>query len=201
MHVCMCLRRMHVCVFMRACICGCLAPMTKAKATATEGEWGRWTSNWILEYWSTNLYNIALYGLVNIQMYDDNAAVIKILVVTIVVHNLGRVYNPSIYPYLWTFYSLPASGREFQAVKRDSHASNRKRIGNDKSTPYWRSPSPSPGYRVFSSTVAASVPLWLPWSEWSNCSRRCGGDIVRRIRRCARPGSCGWANDTREAAC
>ncbi|KAI0221231.1 Zinc metalloproteinase nas-36 [Lamellibrachia satsuma] len=115
------------------------------------------------------------------------------------IHRVRYVTCHKDQPYCCDGFTLQArfcvaSGREFQAVKRDSHASNRKRIGNDKSTPYWRSPSPSPGYRVFSSTVAASVPLWLPWSEWSNCSRRCGGDIVRRIRRCARPGSCGKRN-------
>lgn len=33
-------------------------------------------------------------------------------------------------------------------------------------------------------------PHFLPWSEWSNCTRNCGGGITSRTRNCSKEGQC-----------
>ena len=35
-----------------------------------------------------------------------------------------------------------------------------------------------------------SSSVWLPWSEWSNCSSQCGGGVITRERNCSVPGAC-----------
>lgn len=33
-------------------------------------------------------------------------------------------------------------------------------------------------------------PHYLPWGEWSSCSRSCGGGITTRTRNCSKEGLC-----------
>ena len=56
-------------------------------------------------------------------------------------------------------------------------------------------PPPSPGRFGGrpGSKLARRPPtyLWTEWAGWSNCSRRCGGGVAVRTRRCFVPGTCG----------